>query len=311
MQTTEAMSKIRKALDAKIKMFKAVATLYLTYKARFDVVLAMAANMTTFSNRNAVIDGLVPLASEDTKAMTDQRDALQAPLFLSAAVVANAVYSYADSIGDLVLKGEMNWTVAKLDKLSLDQLGPNCTAIHEKGVELLVQAGPFGLDQDKLDKLEADNTAWIALESGTRNKQIEISGYKRLLAKNVAENMKLLTDRLDGMVFTLSETDAALVELWNLARIIVPLPSTETQAKVTVKDIISNAFIYAAEVQLVNGQVNTAITNVSGEAEFKPIKQGYYLFKVMAAGYKPYEVIQQRLLKGKINRLEVALEPLA
>lgn len=305
------MSKIRKALDAKIKMFKAVSMLYLNNKPRFDVIPAMAANMTTFSNRNAVIDGLVPLASEDSKAMTDQRDALRAPLYLSAAVVANAVYSYADSIGNLVLKGEMNWTVAKLDKLPLDQLGPNCTVIHEKGVELLVQAGPFGLDQDKLDKLEADNTAWIELEAGTRNKQIEISGYKRLLAKNVAENMKLLTERLDGMVFTLSETDAALVELWNLARIIVPLPKTETQAKVTVKDLVTELFVYDAEVQFVNGMVNRAFTNVEGEAEFKPIKQGYYLFKVMAPGYKPYEVIQQRLLKGKINRLEAVLEPVA
>ncbi len=303
------MSKIKKTLDAKIKMFKAIVTLYLTNKARFDVISAFAAAMTTFTERNAAIDKLVPLASEDTKPTTKQRDALRTPLYLSATVVAKAICAYADSIGDLVLKGDMNWTVAKLAGLPLDQLGPNCNSISEKGEQLLKDAGAFGLDQAKLDKLKADNDAWVTLESGTRNKQVGISENKRQLAKLVRDNMGLLTGRLDGMVFTLSESDPELVGLWDQTRIMVPLPTTETQAKIVVKQKMTDLFVFEAEVQLVNGVVNTAITNVDGEAEFKPIKQGLYLFKVLAPGYKPYQVNQQRLLKGKINRLEVELEP--
>ncbi len=68
------MSKIKKELDAKIKMFKAIAALYLSKKARFDVIPAFAAAMTLFTNRNDAIDELVPLASEDTKDTTAQRD---------------------------------------------------------------------------------------------------------------------------------------------------------------------------------------------------------------------------------------------
>ena len=30
---------------------------------------------------------------------------------------------------------------------------------------------------------------------------------------------------------------------------------------------------------------------------------------IQQRGYKPYQLVQQRLLKGKINRLEVELEP--
>lgn len=302
------MSKIRKTLDAKIKMFKAIVTLYLSNKARFDVISAFAAAMTSFTENNAAIDTLVPLASEDTKPTTAQRVALCKPLYLSAAVVAKAVFAYADSISDLVLKGSMNWTVAKLDALPLDQLGANCDSIHKKGVALLKDAEPFGLTQAKLDKLKADNDAWVALESATRNKQVDISGYKEQLANKVADNMKLLTGRLDGMVFTLSESDPELVGLWDQTRTMVPLPTTETQAKVVVKQKMTDQFVFEAEVQLVNGVVNTAITNVDGEAEFKPIKQGLYLFKVVAPGFKPYQVQQLRLLKGKINRLEVELE---
>lgn len=302
------MSKIRKTLDAKIKMFKAIATLYLTNKARFDVISAFAASMTSFTEHNAAIDTLVPLASEDTKPTTAQRDALRKPLNLSAAVVAKAVFAYADSIGDLVLKGSMKWTVAKLEALPLDQLGPNCDAIHKKGVALLNDAGPFGLTQAKLDKLKADNDAWVALESATRNKQVDITGYKEQLANKVADNMKLLTGRLDGMVFTLSESDPELVGLWDQTRTMVPLPTTETQAKVLVKQKMTDLFVFEAEVQFVNGVVNTAITNMNGEAEFKPIKQGLYQFKVVAPGFKPYQVQQLRLMKGKINRLEVELE---
>lgn len=303
------MSKIRKQLDAKIKMFKAISALYLTYKARFDVIPAMAATMTSFNNQNVLIDDLVPLAIEDTKPITDQRDALRLPLYLSATVVAKALYAYADSIGDYALKGEVNWTISKLEKLPLDQLGPNCDAILKRGEVLLALAGPFGLDQDKLDKLEADNIAWIAKESGTRNKQVSISEDKRRLAKHVSENMSLLSGRLDGMVYTLSETDDELVGLWNQTRILVDFPVTETQAKVVVKQKLTDTFIYNAEVLFENGTLFRSFTDINGEAIQKPIKQGNYLFRVLAAGYKPYSIVQQRLYKGRINRFTVELEP--
>jgi len=303
------MKKVKKELDSKIKMFKALVALYLSKQVRFDVVAAMAAAMTVFQDRNTVIDGLLVLATEDTKPITQQRDALRPPLYLSAAVVARAICGYADSIGNLELKGDMNWTVGKLDDLTLDKLGPQCDAIYNKGKALLVQAGPHGLDQDKLDKLFADNAAWKAKESGTRNKLAAISEAKRQLADKIKENMALLTGQLDNMVFTQSETDAELVGLWKQITTPVAFPTTTTQAQVVVKDKLSNLFVYEAEVQLVNGVVKKAITNVDGEAIYKPIKQGYYQFNVTAPGYKPYQINQLRLFKGRINRLEVVLEP--
>ncbi|MBI1225880.1 MAG: hypothetical protein GC192_11645 [Bacteroidetes bacterium] len=303
------MSKIKKALDAKIKMFKALVTLYLTYNARFDVVTAMTIGMTSLQNRNDVIDDLMPLATEDTKPITQQRDALRTPLYMSAVVVAKAVVGYAASINNVELQGDMNWTVSKLRRLPLDQLGPKCDYIFKKGESLLVPAGPHGLDQAKLDKLEDDYDAWIAKESATRNKQVAISQAKQALEKNIGENMKLVKNQLDNNVYTLSETDPELVGLWNQTRNIVDFPSTTTQAKVTVKDKVSKLFIYQAEVKLVNGVVNSALTDVDGLAVFVSIKQGLFLFQVNAPGYKPYEVVEQRLYKGRINRLEVELEP--
>ncbi|MBI1227599.1 MAG: hypothetical protein GC192_20365 [Bacteroidetes bacterium] len=303
------MKKISKRLDSKIKMFKATVSLYLSKQARFDVVTAFPAAMTTFQNRNAEIDNLVVLATEDTKPITQQRDALRPPLYLSAAVVARAICGYADSIGNLVLKGTMNWTEAKLDKLPLDQLGPQCDSIHEEGVLLLVEAGPHGLDQSKLDKLEDDNTAWKAMESGTRNKLVAISQAKRQLAKLIKDNMGLLTGQMNNMVFTLSESDPELVTIWEQTTSPVAFPSTTTQVQVLVKDKLSNLFIYEAEVELVNGVVNRAVTNIEGEAIYKPLKHGYYNVLVTALGYKRFELLQVRIYKGRINRLEVILEP--
>ncbi len=303
------MSKIKKDLDAKIKMFKAIALLYSTYTPRFDVVSAFAGLMTSFNDRNIVIDKLVPLAMRDTKDMTKQRDALRKPLYESAMIVAVAVKGYAASIDDLVLVGEMNWTEAKLKAITLDQLGPTCTKIHETGTTYLAEATPFGLTEDKLNKLENDNKAWIAKEAATRNLQVEISGNKVQLGKQIADNMALITNQLDNMVLTLSDSDTELVGLWDQARIIVHLPTTGTQAKITVSDKLTNDFIYQANVSLVNGVVYNAITDVNGEAEFKGIKPGIFLFSVNAPGYKPYSINQQRLLKGKITRLDVQLEP--
>ncbi len=303
------MGKIKKEFDSKIKMFKALVTLYRSKQARFDVIPAMVTAMTVFQNRNTAIDDLAVLASEDTKSITKQRDALRPPLYLSAAVVARAICGYADSIGDLELKGDMNWTESKLGALPLDQLAPKCDAIYKKGDMLLEEAGPHGLDKEKLNKLKADNDAWIAKESGTRTKLVAISEAKRQLAKSIRENMALLTGQLNNMVFTLSESDAELVGEWDQTSSPVAFPTTTTQAQVVVKDKVSNLYVFEAEVQLVNGVVKKAVTNVNGEAIYKPIKQGLYLFIVTALGYKPYQVIQQRLYKGRINRLEVVLEP--
>lgn len=118
-------------------MFKALVKLYLDNKSRFDVIPAFANDMTTFHERNGVIDKLVPLASDDTDAVTKQRmEVLRPKLLVSAMMVARALCGYAASINDRVLSGNMNWTEAKLNALTLDKLGLQADAIF-KQVELL------------------------------------------------------------------------------------------------------------------------------------------------------------------------------
>lgn len=298
-----------KILSAKFKMMKAVAELYTTYQARFDVVPAMAPTMTVFLNTNDTIEDLIPKADQDTNAMTNQRDELREALYASTVFVTTPVAAYADKIGDLVLEGEMDWTIPKLRKLTIDVLGPQCTSIHTKATSLLTVATPSGLTQAKLDKMEADNEAWMDKESATRNLQSEISEYGRLLRKAIRSNMNLLEKQLDKLVYNLSETDAELYGFWVDAREVEAPHRTQTQVKVTVTDMVNETPIYAADLELVNGTTYKAVTNVGGEAMFqKKLKPGLYFFKVMKPGFKDFEIIEYRVFKGKINRIDVKLE---
>lgn len=303
---------MQKKLSAKIKMMKAVDELYDAYKPRFDVLSAMPDTMATFKATRASINVLIPLAEEDTTAMTKQREALREAVSASGALVTKAIVSYADSINDLVLIGEMNWTKSKLMKLTIDKLGPTCTDIFKKAIELRVMAAPFGLTQEKLDSLSTNNAAWISKESATRSKEVAIGEAISRINGLVASNMKLLTKRLDPMVYALSATDAELYGLWVSTRTLEDPGTTKTQLKVSVYNQVDSEPLYGVNLTLSGyGKVIHAKTDVHGEAEFPaPLKQGKYLFTAMLENFKTFQIIEYRLYKGKINRLEVYLEPI-
>lgn len=300
---------MKKSLDAKIKMCSATEDNYLTHKSRYDVVEAMEENMDLFIANNAQIRLLVPLAEETTKPTTADKDIVLDNMCESAVLVSKAIQSYADSIGDVVLEGTMNWTIVKLKRLRLDQVGPICEGIHTKGTELLTVATPFGLTQAKLDLLDDNNVAWEAKEAATRNKLVDIGLAKEQISKRVADNMKRLTKRLDRMVYTLTESDPEAVRLWDENRKIINLPVTNTQAKIMVKEQADGIAVPEAEVLLVNGTTLRAITDENGEAVYKLKKNGLFALKVTASGFKPFEKPQVRMYLGKINRFEVELEP--
>lgn len=301
---------MNKRNSSKFKMMKAVAELYKTYQARFDVVAAIATAMTVFKRTIATIEALIPKADEDTTSMTKQRDALREGLYLSTMAITEPVSAYAASIGDLVLEAEMDWTVAKLNRIKQNQLGATCSSLNDKASTLLTEATPNGLTQAKLDKQKADNTAWIAKESATRNKQVEISEAKQQIRDAINKNMNLLEKQLDRSVYALSETDAELYDLWVKTREVEAPHITSTQVKVFVANTEDDGPLYAANLELVNGVVHKAVTNTAGEAMFqKKLKPGLYRFKAYKPGFKDFEIMEYRVYLGKINRIDVKLAP--
>lgn len=303
---------MNKRLSSKFKMMKALVELYMSNQAKFDVLAAVAAAMVVFKNAIATIEALIPKAEEDTTSMTRQRDALRQALYQSTMAITEPVSAYAAGIGDLVLEAEMDWTVPKLKKIRQDQLGASCTSLYEKATTLLTEATPNGLTQAKLNKQKADNGAWIAKESATRSKQVEISEAKQQIRNAINKNMNLLEKQLDRSVYALSESDAELYDLWVKTREVEAPHTTSTQVKVFVANTEDDEPLYAANLELVNGVVHKAVTNTAGEAMFqKKLKPGLYKFKAYKPGFKDFEIIEYRVFLGKINRLEVKLEPVA
>ncbi len=79
--------------------------------------------------------------------------------------------------------------------------------------------------------------------------------------------------------------------------------------KVKVFTLEGELFVPLKEIPIIaaNGKDHILITNDLGEAQKKPIPFGVYDLKCNVPGYLPFLLKKYKMVRGKVNRVEVVL----
>jgi len=295
-----------------INMLETLKTMVTANQARFTVIPAFADAFAEITSRLTTMQALKLIAVEKTIPQTEANKALKLELCQKTVSVAGTISSLASKLGDVALKAEMNVKLYKLEKMAAGVLTAHCQNIHTKATTHKVAAADYKLTQAMLDELQALITEYTTEVPEVRTEGGEINTAKGLIEKHKGECREVLEGQLDPMVNILLETDPGAVDLWRSARVVVDPPSTPTQLKVKVFTLEGETFVPLADIPFVavNGKEYTLVTDELGEAQKKPIPYGEYELKCNMPGFKPFLQKKFKMVRGKVNKVEVVLERL-
>ncbi|MBI1226588.1 MAG: hypothetical protein GC192_15250 [Bacteroidetes bacterium] len=300
------MNAIHLAIIQMLQTLKAVVNANL---AKYTVIPAFTATFTEVTDLLTEMENLQTMAVRKTN--DDTKNVLKIKTDLAKATVAVAIpmKALANKLKDLLLLGQMKVNVSGLKGKGPIVLQATCKNIFDKATELKTEALPYNLTQAKLDKLDELLTLYKSKSTDVGKLQGEINTSKRDIDQLQDEAMEILRGQLDPMVSTLLDSDFTAVELWKAARHIKNPISTTTQLLVTVSTEEGEAMLPMTDVPFfaVNGKTYSTQTNALGEAQFKPLPYGLYDLRCEVPGYMPYLLKGYKVVRGRVNKVEVKL----
>lgn len=292
-----------------INMLEALKTMVTANLEKFTVIPAFAETFAEITSRLTTMQALKLTAVEKTKPTTSANLALKLKLCQKTVSVADTIRALAGKLGNIALKQEMDVKFYKLQKLAQGVLTPICQNIHDTATEHIGAAKNYNLSQAMLDELQTLITEYSTDVPDVRTETGEINTAKADIERLKAECTDILEGQLDPMVNILRETDPTALELWRSARVVVNPHSTPTQVKYTVIAIDNGVEIPIPDVPIIaTGKITyTATTNELGEAITKPIAYGIFQITVTMPGFLPFLLKDFKMVRGKINKVEILL----
>ncbi len=304
------MNAIHLAIIQMLQTLKAVVNANL---AKYTVIPAFAATFTEVTDLLTEMEALQPVAVRKTKDDTKYVLKVKAELAKATVAVTIPMKALANKLKDLKLLGLMKVNATGLKNLAPTVLQATSKNIFDKATELKTQALPYNLTQAKLDSLETLLALYKTKSTDVGKLQGEINTSKRDIDQLQEEAMEILRGQLDPMVSTLLDSDTTAVELWKAARHIKNPASTPTQLLATMTTEEGDAMLPLADVPFfaVNGKTFSAVTNAAGEAQFKPLPFGLYDLRCEVPGYEPFLLKGYKVVRGRVNKVEVVLRKAA
>lgn len=309
--------------DARLNMIAAVITLYNLTKAKFDVIprikfLFNELIIPKYAAIQLVLNGARQSTRDTTEMKNKEKEELAAAIF----DIQKPLQSYAASIGDLVLKRLVGRTLRTLKRLKLDKVEDTCKAIIDKATSLQTELESYGLTQARITLAKDKLAAWKTWYTATAIKKGEIASSNTNVDKQIKVIMDILKEQLDPLVGVIPN-DVETQQKYASARVITSPGRTVTQLQLPVMTrngdgslhpvcgaTLNLRMTYTDKKKVTHHIVeHTGKTDIDGLATFKPLRQGYYDIEVLKAGYQPFTLLQIRVKKGQIGRIEVELLP--
>ncbi len=296
-----------------IQMLQTLKTVVNANLAKYTVIPAFAATFTEVTDLLTEMEDLQTVAVAETKDTTKFVLKVKGELAKATVAVTIPMKALANKLKDIKLLGLMKVNVSGLKGMAPTVLQATCKNIFDKATELKTQALPYNLTQAKLDKLNEQLTLYKSKSTDVGKLKGEINTSKRDIDQLQEEAMEILRGQLDPMVDTLLDSDTTAVELWKAARHIKNPASTPTQLLAAVTTQEGEAMLPLADIPFfaVNGKTFSSLTNAEGEAKLKPLPFGVYDLRCEVQGYVPFLLKGYKVVRGRVNKVEVVLKKVA
>ncbi len=286
-----------------------------------DLNVAATAGITAFALKLAdvkakmvLINGLNQVVTGTTTGVTLDTNLLRKTMTDYALKCANATKGYANSVNNNTLKALVNYTRAKLDKISKEDVDDVCQTIHDAADDNFAGAAPYGIVATDVTDLQ---TAINLYRSATQNPRQAIISKSQAVEQSSRMVREVIDDLLEGqldvMVNTLEITNANFCKGYEQARIIIDLGSTTAKVRGDVRDANTAPLMNVDFTIYETGsltKVGETSTDVKGKFGISNLPSGNFDFKWEKGGYATVKEENVHIGPGKELKRKIVMHAL-
>lgn len=300
---TRILKSIREALGAVVEVMNEFATVWAGNAP-------MEEAMELFNADLAAVDAKVAQQSINIKAVTSSNKGKKQDMANKGLAIANSLYAYFISTGDLVKAGEMKFTFTKLFR---------CTAYMAKQYAEMIYAVASGLEDEVKAAYHFDTTLPVfrlAIDAYSytvvRNAIVERKEATTLIPELIKLSQSVLDDRIANLMNYYRESSPGFWTQFEDARKVVH-STRHTTIEGTVTDLDTGADLKAVKVTITApDKFFEDMTDVQGKFKQQELNPELdYTVTFELPEYEPFTVSVDDLKPGEHERLSVKLKKLA
>lgn len=295
--------------EAKLSMYDAVLA---HCNANGTIVASVPAFETAIDDLEDIVEDIRQASQDElhaTGGYTDNKTEQRQILSTITLDVASAIFAFATSNNDLVLKEQVNINSSYLQRQRDEVLGSVCNNILIIGNANAAALIPFGVTAAKLTQLNTAISNYNIAVPGHRNavsNRVSVKGSMKELFKDAD---MLLKERADKLAVQFKTAEPDFYYAYKNNRIIIDSPTSNTQVSGTVT-ILAGGAPLAGVLITVTGQAYTTTTDADGNYTLKIPVPGDYELVFTKSSYVPQTQSNVSLTLGETTDLDISLESL-
>jgi hypothetical protein len=217
---------MRNKVKNKLSMYRAVRQVIQKHNSSWTGLTAFESGVTKFLDKVTELENLSyqkAKALMGAKSHRDKQRAITADLTLK---VSNALFAYASTIGDEILKAKVHYAPSTLKYTPNSRFLQLVEGLIATANELVTDITPYGVDQNKVDALEIAYLELVEIANLPRQAIVSRKVISEKIDNAISEVDTVLKDQLDRLVVLLKDDELDFVLTYEGARTILDHPAT-------------------------------------------------------------------------------------
>lgn len=295
--------------ESKLSMYDAVLTHCNANPAIMATVVAFQTAIGDFEN---IVEDLRQAAQQEVQAIggyTDNKTGQRLILSNITLDVAAAIFAFATTNNDLVLKEQVNINQSYLQRQRDEVLGSVCTNILDIANANAAALIPFGVSAAKITDLDTAITNYNTAVPGPRNAVSNRVSVKDSMKELFTDADQLLKERADKLALQFKTTEPEFYAAYRSNRIIVDAATSSTQVTGIITNSVTGDPVFAVTIQ-VQGQTYNTTTDANGEYSLKIPVPGTYNITYTKTAYEVSTQVNVTVTLGNTTPLNLQMVPL-
>ena len=269
---------------------------------------ALETTLNTIETLNTKIENYFYVQQTSSKGYTEEKRKLRKIVIQYTDIITSAIYAYASSTGDDVLKNKVKysrWAIGRLRDIKLSIITNTFIEIATFHIEALQN---YNITQEFLDKYITEVNKFNDISSMPLETIKIIKSATITIKVTMRELRTVISEHLDSIMKIYEITAPEFYIEYTKQREIIDTPTHKLSLKGTVTDSETNEPIQQAIITIPELDQEKETTE-KGNYQFKRIKRGTYNLLFQRIGYKS-KTITIIIEESRTTTLDITLERL-
>ncbi|MEO6884220.1 MAG: hypothetical protein ABI199_09370 [Bacteroidia bacterium] len=214
---------MNKTQENKLSMYYAVQEVCHAHQTVWGNLAAFTNTFTAFETNVTGIEGLLQVQKTSIKGITADKEAAKTEMMNQGLKMAHALYAFASNTNNLILKGKMEFSRGKLQRVRDSIILQHCRTIKDEAQANIASLTDYGITAAVLTDFQTKIVKSALVIASPRSAIVERKGAGNELNKLMHSNDVLLKDQLDKLAESFRTANAEFYQLYQDARAIVDL----------------------------------------------------------------------------------------